>query len=44
VDGTGSGSCPVAGCGVSSIDASGSVTRELIVLSCECRFSKISVD
>jgi hypothetical protein len=30
VDGTGSGSCPVAGFGVSSVAPSGSATRELV--------------
>jgi hypothetical protein len=29
VDGTGSGLCPVAGFGISSVEPSGSVTREL---------------
>jgi hypothetical protein len=30
VDGTGSGSCPVAGSGVSGVEPSGSATRELV--------------
>jgi hypothetical protein len=29
VDGTGSGSCPVAGSGISGVEPSGSATREL---------------
>jgi hypothetical protein len=32
VDGTGSGSCPVAGCGVSCIEASVSATRVSYVI------------
>jgi hypothetical protein len=31
VDGTGSGSCPVAGFGISGVEPSGSATRELKV-------------
>jgi hypothetical protein len=30
VDGTGSGSCPVAGFGISGVEPSGSSTRELV--------------
>jgi hypothetical protein len=30
VDGTGPGSCPVAGSGISGVEASGSATRELV--------------
>jgi hypothetical protein len=30
VDGTGSGSCPVAGSGISGVEPSGSPTRELV--------------
>jgi hypothetical protein len=30
VDGTGSGSCAVAGFGIRSVEPSGSVTRELV--------------
>jgi hypothetical protein len=30
VDGTGSGSCPVAGVGISCVEPSGSSTRELV--------------
>jgi hypothetical protein len=30
VDGTGSGSCPVAGFGTSGVEPSGSSTRELV--------------
>jgi hypothetical protein len=30
VDGTGSGSCPVAGFGISGVELSGSATREFI--------------
>jgi hypothetical protein len=30
VDGTGSGSCPMAGFGISGVEPSGSVTRELV--------------
>jgi hypothetical protein len=30
VDGTGSGSCPVAGFGVSGVETSDSTTRELV--------------
>jgi hypothetical protein len=32
VDGTGSGSCPVAGSGNRGVEPSGSATRELIIL------------
>jgi hypothetical protein len=32
VDGTGSGSCPMAGFGISGVEPSGSATRELITL------------
>jgi hypothetical protein len=30
VDGTGSGSCPVTGFGISGVEPSGSATRELV--------------
>jgi hypothetical protein len=30
VDGTGSGSCPMAGFGISSVKSSGSATRDLV--------------
>jgi len=30
VDGTGSGSCAVAGCGISGVEPSGSATRGLV--------------
>jgi hypothetical protein len=30
MDGTGSGSCPVAGFGISGVEPSGSATRELV--------------
>jgi hypothetical protein len=30
VDGTGSGSCPMAGFGINSVEPSGSATRELV--------------
>jgi hypothetical protein len=30
VDGTGSGSCPVAGFGISGVESSASITRELV--------------
>jgi hypothetical protein len=30
VDGTGSGSCPVAGFGISGVEPSGSAARELV--------------
>jgi hypothetical protein len=30
VDGTGSGSCPVAGFGISGVEPSGPTTRELV--------------
>jgi hypothetical protein len=30
VDGTGSGSCPMAGFGIGGVESSGSVTRELV--------------
>jgi hypothetical protein len=30
VDGTGSGSCPMAGSGISDVEPSGSATRELV--------------
>jgi hypothetical protein len=30
VDGTGSGSCPVAGFGISGVEPCGSATRELV--------------
>jgi hypothetical protein len=30
VDGTGSGSCPMAGSGISGVEPSGSATRELV--------------
>jgi hypothetical protein len=33
VDGTGSGSCPVAGCGISGVEPSGSASRELVKLN-----------
>jgi hypothetical protein len=32
VDGTGSGSCPVAGFGISGVEPSGSATRELVII------------
>jgi hypothetical protein len=31
-DGTGSGSCPVAGSGISGVEPSGSATREILVI------------
>jgi hypothetical protein len=31
VDGTGSGSCPVSGFGISGVEPSGSATRELLI-------------
>jgi hypothetical protein len=34
VDGTGSGSCPVAGCSTSSVEPSGYATRELVLFLC----------
>jgi hypothetical protein len=33
VDGTGSGSCPVAGSGISGVEPSGSATRELVIFT-----------
>jgi hypothetical protein len=33
VDGTGSGSCPIAGCGNSGVESSGSATRSLVYIS-----------
>jgi hypothetical protein len=37
VDGTGSGSCPVAGFGISSVEPSGSATRELVISKIDLR-------
>jgi hypothetical protein len=34
VDRTGSGSCPVAGFGISGVETSGSATRELVIFHC----------
>jgi hypothetical protein len=31
VNGTGSGSCPMAGFGISGVEPSGSATRELVI-------------
>ena len=31
MDGTGSGSCPVAGFGISGVQSSGSATRQLVI-------------
>jgi hypothetical protein len=37
VDETGSGSCPVAGFGISGVEPSGSATKELSVRECVVR-------
>jgi hypothetical protein len=35
VDGTGSGSCPIAGSGISGVEPSDSAARELVWLDCQ---------